>query len=1085
MGIIEKIPENIRIYIQEIAERMKQGRAVVMVGSGFSKNSKCYRYTEKKFLDWNQLGNIFYKKLNGKLPSQEEKPCYYLDVLKLAGEVQQCFGRKTLDKMLLDNLPDEEYEPSKLHEALLKLNWTDIFTTNYDTLLERTRAKVFNNRYQVVLSKEDLVYSKCPRIIKLHGSFPSTRPFIVTEEDYRRYPKDFAVFVNTVRQALIENVMCMIGFSGDDPNFLNWIGWIRDYLGNEAASKIYMVGVFDLKETERKLYDSRNIILINMKDCTGIESGKHEEGLKLFFEALEFFQKVDDDDRFFETKEDGHIGYQYYKIVTMLRKVSSDSLENVEKNIRIITDEWRAERESDIEWFVVPYQRRSEIEKTIETAGCLVEILNTNEVIKKMESRLGEFLYEYNWRRERCFLPLKLSRAATYENYLKYIDGKWENNALSLCFSLLEYWREHGMFEKWESMVSKLESLKNDTMKKKLYCEKATKMLYNFEYSDLANILMDLSSTDYRIGLEFRISSLLAEMGYYEQAIFLLKKHLDEVRKQMGNDIDYRNYSREAYLIDLLENMEKYYDHIEGNISSGKDADSYGRMKMLKGFDCNPEYEKDYLMQKSIFCIPKGSTALQYRLIEGAQPEQFIKFMERTGMIFRTAYFFRYANEFPAWLIGMILKNHYLALLCNFRYGDKVVCTRIWDQEALADLEPDIADQLIHFCINACEKNEEYLRSKEVRENNLATNLPDLIPNVIAGLLQKASIECSYDVIDFIKGLLNRPIITYFSEIRGMIKAAVLRLVALKASDLVCRCIEFPIGYREKYREYEESSEEIKEGEILEPFLYFDLNISHIDAPSEEQMEKLLEITKTHVEANCRWAASVRLLVINMICNDHNGMDDEIIKEIQKISTIEEPELVELVAYSEVNYGDDRRKKHAKDEWIKKFQDQVKMLLHKGLVYEKVFKKEADRLLQEIRFYNEKCYFTWNSLELNQIIEAEDKWAETMMEMKNVWCKESGYYEIWCTLEVILMEMLFSHGSEFEISNDVKLESLGKKLNHLDIPFLLPQIIQNKAPEFSEKLYQILLEACMKSERDREEAERMILFSKRKNLLEK
>lgn len=466
MGIIEKIPENIRIYIQEIAERMKQGRAVVMVGSGFSKNSKCYRYTEKKFLDWNQLGNIFYKKLNGKLPSQEEKPCYYLDVLKLAGEVQQCFGRKTLDKMLLDNLPDEEYEPSKLHEALLKLNWTDIFTTNYDTLLERTRAKVFNNRYQVVLSKEDLVYSKCPRIIKLHGSFPSTRPFIVTEEDYRRYPKDFAVFVNTVRQALIENVMCMIGFSGDDPNFLNWIGWIRDYLGNEAASKIYMVGVFDLKETERKLYDSRNIILINMKDCTGIESGRHEEGLKLFFEALEFFQKVDDDDRFFETKEDGHIGYQYYKIVTMLRKVSSDSLENVEKNIRIITDEWRAERESDIEWFVVPYQRRSEIEKTIETAGCLVEILNTNEVIKKMDSRIGEFLYEYNWRRERCFLPLKLSRAATYENYLKYIDGKWENNALSLCFSLLEYWREHGMFEKWESMVSKLESLKNDTMKK-------------------------------------------------------------------------------------------------------------------------------------------------------------------------------------------------------------------------------------------------------------------------------------------------------------------------------------------------------------------------------------------------------------------------------------------------------------------------------------------------------------------------------------------------------------------------------------------------------------------------------------------
>ena len=40
MGIMERIPENIRIYIQEIAERMTEGRAVIMVGSGFSKNKK-------------------------------------------------------------------------------------------------------------------------------------------------------------------------------------------------------------------------------------------------------------------------------------------------------------------------------------------------------------------------------------------------------------------------------------------------------------------------------------------------------------------------------------------------------------------------------------------------------------------------------------------------------------------------------------------------------------------------------------------------------------------------------------------------------------------------------------------------------------------------------------------------------------------------------------------------------------------------------------------------------------------------------------------------------------------------------------
>ena len=48
--------------------------------------------------------------------------------------------------------------------------------------------------------------SRQPRIVKLHGSFPADFPLIVTEEDYRTYPKTFAPFVNTVQQAMMETV---------------------------------------------------------------------------------------------------------------------------------------------------------------------------------------------------------------------------------------------------------------------------------------------------------------------------------------------------------------------------------------------------------------------------------------------------------------------------------------------------------------------------------------------------------------------------------------------------------------------------------------------------------------------------------------------------------------------------------------------------------------------------------------------------------------------------------------------------------------------------------------------------------------
>ena len=114
----------------------------------------------------------------------------------MAHEIEAAFGRPALNQMLREAIPDLQHEPSLLHVKLLDLPWSDVFTTNYDTLLERACRSIISQRYDVVVNPEDLGHSKRPRIVKLHGSLPSERPFIVTDEDYRRYPHDFAPFVN-------------------------------------------------------------------------------------------------------------------------------------------------------------------------------------------------------------------------------------------------------------------------------------------------------------------------------------------------------------------------------------------------------------------------------------------------------------------------------------------------------------------------------------------------------------------------------------------------------------------------------------------------------------------------------------------------------------------------------------------------------------------------------------------------------------------------------------------------------------------------------------------------------------------------
>jgi hypothetical protein len=110
---------------------------------------------------------------------------------------------------------------------------------------------VFERSYDVVRTVEQIPYAMRPRIVKLHGTFPAHEPFIFTEEDYRTFPIQFAPFVNLVQQSMMETIFCLLGFSGDDPNFLHWSGWVRDNLA-AGAPKIYLVGWLELLPHRRR-----------------------------------------------------------------------------------------------------------------------------------------------------------------------------------------------------------------------------------------------------------------------------------------------------------------------------------------------------------------------------------------------------------------------------------------------------------------------------------------------------------------------------------------------------------------------------------------------------------------------------------------------------------------------------------------------------------------------------------------------------------------------------------------------------------------------------------------------------------------
>lgn len=79
--------------------------------------------------------------------------------------------------------PEDQYQPSELHDALLRLQPNTIVTTNYDRILERATNNGYNvHRYDSTSLGAD-IRSGNPTLIKIHGSVDSASELILTQSD--------------------------------------------------------------------------------------------------------------------------------------------------------------------------------------------------------------------------------------------------------------------------------------------------------------------------------------------------------------------------------------------------------------------------------------------------------------------------------------------------------------------------------------------------------------------------------------------------------------------------------------------------------------------------------------------------------------------------------------------------------------------------------------------------------------------------------------------------------------------------------------------------------------------------------------
>jgi hypothetical protein len=346
--------------------------AAVMVGSGFSTNAQLASPSSRRPPLWSDMADGMVRRLGGQ-SSGSTNP------LRLAEEFRALLGQSALDSLVRDYVRDDEWLPGELHRALVRLPWSEILTTNWDTLIERAAADEIDRPYELVLTPKDIARTRSPRVVKLHGSLPSHTPFIFAEEDYRRYPNDFAPFVNLARHVLLENELLLLGFSGDDPNFLAWTGWVRDQLGN-SARPVRLAGVLNLTPARRRYLENLNVTPIDLASLVENipdQARKHTRAAELLLESLKRAKPVP---LHVWTRQD------HFDQGGWLERDNA-------KRLGEETSRWQSERENAPDWLVAPHLDRSRLRMTIEE-----EIPALNDLLGDGNAAHGGAIAELAWR---------------------------------------------------------------------------------------------------------------------------------------------------------------------------------------------------------------------------------------------------------------------------------------------------------------------------------------------------------------------------------------------------------------------------------------------------------------------------------------------------------------------------------------------------------------------------------------------------------------------------------------------------------------------------------------------------------------
>jgi SIR2-like domain len=155
------------------------------------------------------------------------------DVFDLAAlaqwSIRKSSGKTRILTVIRDQTGVEKPIPVPL-EVLARLPVRNIWTTNYDRLIERAFSSI-GRPMDVVFASKDLAIRSRPgaaRLYKMHGSVDRLDDIVISTDDYELYRNTRGAFLPLLQAHMTSFSMLFIGLSFTDPNVRHVLSLIRE-----------------------------------------------------------------------------------------------------------------------------------------------------------------------------------------------------------------------------------------------------------------------------------------------------------------------------------------------------------------------------------------------------------------------------------------------------------------------------------------------------------------------------------------------------------------------------------------------------------------------------------------------------------------------------------------------------------------------------------------------------------------------------------------------------------------------------------------------------------------------------------------